>query len=204
MGVRLLAHSAPEPTTHSLISVAEDLGVLGLLALAYSHPWVAIPVLVGIILAAGLMLPLLFRVLRFLLSALAARLRALFDGEAGVRIPLWARLALAELDPAGGGEALRVFARKVKGSPRLKAGFLARPGGRWTFIHKGLARPGILEMDDGGPMAARVDRGLFWDTLILLRDGRAQVFLVTKDCSGALIRQGIPSWGESPQNGGHP
>jgi len=196
MGFRLLAHTAPEPATHSLISVAEDLGVLGLLALAYSHPWVAIPVLLAIIVAAAITLPLLFRVLRFLLSALTGRLRAWFGQEDGARPPRWVGLVLLELDPAGGGEIVRAFARKVKGSPRLKAGFLVHCEGRWTFIHKGLFRPKVLGLNEESAAVVRVDRGLMWDALFFVREGRTQVFLIPKNWSGALDRHGIPSLGE--------
>ncbi|MCG8652573.1 MAG: DUF4126 domain-containing protein, partial [Pirellulales bacterium] len=38
-GFRMLANTAPEPTTHSVISVAEDVGVVGLTALVFAYPW---------------------------------------------------------------------------------------------------------------------------------------------------------------------
>ena len=44
MGFRLLAHTTPEPATHSVISVVEDFAVVGLLLLAYQYPWIALPV----------------------------------------------------------------------------------------------------------------------------------------------------------------
>jgi hypothetical protein len=202
MGFRLLAHTAPEPGTHSLISVAEDLGVLGLLALAYSHPWVAIPILVAIILAAAIMLPLVVRILRFLLTALVGRCHAWFGHRDGSRPPRWASLALLELDPAGQPALLRAFARKVKGAPRLKAGFLARPGGRWTFLHQGWFRTRTLALEDEGATVARVDRGLVCDALILVHGGRSQIFLVPKDWGGVLDGMGIQPLGS--KMGGSP
>lgn len=56
MGVRLTAHAVPEPVTHSVISVAEDVGVVALLALVYTHPWIAIPVILGLLLLVGVTL----------------------------------------------------------------------------------------------------------------------------------------------------
>ncbi len=56
MGVRLTAHAVPEPVTHSVISIAEDVGVVALLALAYTHPWIAIPVIAGVLIAVGVIL----------------------------------------------------------------------------------------------------------------------------------------------------
>jgi hypothetical protein len=76
MGIRLLAHATPEPATHSLISLAEDVGVVGLLALAYSHPYVALPILFAAILAIALLIPRLFRILNSLLTALAGRINS--------------------------------------------------------------------------------------------------------------------------------
>ena len=64
MGARILAHGVPEPATHSLISLAEDVGVTGLLALAYSHPGVALPILLAAILGIALLLPTLARTLK--------------------------------------------------------------------------------------------------------------------------------------------
>lgn len=56
MGVRLAAHAAPEPVTHSALSVAEDLGVIGLLVLAFTYPWIAIPVLAVLVLLIAISL----------------------------------------------------------------------------------------------------------------------------------------------------
>jgi len=181
MGFRLLAHTAPEPTAHSLISVAEDVGVVGLLALAYSHPYVAIPVLVAIILLTALMLPLLFRVLHFLLAGFAGRVMSWVRGAGRHEVSEWAELAILELDAKGSHRVVRAFARRVKGAPRLKDGFLARIGDRWHFIHRGVFRTKAIPMDESGIDPLRVGKGLIWDSLVFLRDGKAQVFFLPKD-----------------------
>ncbi|MBL0211672.1 MAG: DUF4126 domain-containing protein [Holophagaceae bacterium] len=181
MGFRLLAHTAPEPTTHSLISIAEDVGVVGLLALAYSHPYVALPVLAAIILFTALMLPLLFRVLHFLLAGFAGRVMSWVRGAGRHEVAEWAELAILELDHQGSQRVVRAFARRAKGAPRLKDGFLAHLGGRWHFIHRGLFRTKAIAMDEGSIDPLRVSRGLIWDSLVFLRDGKAQVFFLPKD-----------------------
>ncbi len=76
MGVRLAAHATPEPVTHSLISLAEDVGVVGLLILAWQHPLIAIPVLLGLLALCTWLLMVVSRGLRSLLRSVFGRLRA--------------------------------------------------------------------------------------------------------------------------------
>ena len=190
MGFRLLAHTTPEPTAHSLISVAEDAGVVGLLALAYSHPYVAIPVLVAIILFTALTLPLLFRVLHFLLAGFAGRVMSWVRKAGRHEVADWAELAVLELDPKGSHRVVRAFARKVKGAPRLKDGYLARIADQWHFIHRGLFKTKTIPMDPSGIDPLRVGKGLIWDSLVFLRDGKAQVFFLPKDWSRSFHGDG--------------
>lgn len=76
MGARLAAHTVPDPVTHSAISIAEDVGVVGLLALAWQHPMVALPVLLVIILLLGLLIRMIIRTLR----RIPGRIRSLWAG----------------------------------------------------------------------------------------------------------------------------
>ena len=59
-GLRLAVNTSPEPVTNSVVSVAEDLSVIGVLALAMAHPWLALGVsatllIVGVILVIWLL-----------------------------------------------------------------------------------------------------------------------------------------------------
>ncbi len=189
MGIRLMAHTAPEPTTHGLISVAEDVGVVGLLALAYSHPTIAIPVLVALILLIALMLPLLFRVLHFLLVGFAGRIMSWVRRAGRHEVPQWAELAILELDPLGSDHVVRAFARQVKGAPRLKDGYLVHLQGRWNFIYRGLLKPKTVALDEGPLDPLRVDQGLIWDSLVFLRNRKAQVFFLPKDWARTFHRE---------------
>jgi len=193
MGVRVLAHASPEPTTHSFISVVEDVGVLSLLALVYTHPAIALPILAAILLALLLALPLLGRVLRFLLAGLKGRVMSWVLRGARRDIPLWADLAILAADPSGGQPILRAFARKVKGVRRLREGYLTHAGGRWLFIHRSWFRTRTLVLDEGSPDPIRLLRGSIWDTLVVAREGKPQVFLVTKDWSRWTLETGSPS-----------
>lgn len=43
-GIRLAVNSSPEPVTNSVVSIAEDLTVAGVMVLAIAHPWLALGV----------------------------------------------------------------------------------------------------------------------------------------------------------------
>ncbi|WP_243286843.1 DUF4126 domain-containing protein [Geothrix terrae] len=185
MGVRLLAHTAPEPASHSVLSVAEDLGVAALLALAYSHPAIALPVLGAVLVATALLLPLLLRALAFVLTGFRGALRSLVGRGTRDEIPLWAELKALELAPARPTEVLPCFARRVKGLPRFHGAFLAQAGGRWHLVYRRWFRTRSLAFD-AAPGPARTIPGLLWDTAVFLRDGKTQVLLVGRDWRHAL------------------
>lgn len=135
MGLRLMAHATPEPATHSTISVAEDFGVVALLALAYEYPWIAVPVLLCLVGGIVAFLPLLIRIARFLLAGLLGRVSS------------W--ISLAPVGDVPG--TVRAFARGASGVPRLTDGWLHpergefhfRSWGRKRMVQTGTLEPGI-------------------------------------------------------------
>jgi hypothetical protein len=64
MGARLAAHTVPDPLTHSAISIGEDVGVVSVLVLAWSHPLIALPVLLALLIAAVFLLRLFYRTIK--------------------------------------------------------------------------------------------------------------------------------------------
>ncbi|TXH64818.1 MAG: DUF4126 domain-containing protein [Lysobacteraceae bacterium] len=60
-GTRALLNTSPEPVSNWTASVAEDTAVIGGLALAYSHPWIALGIVVGIGLTVALLVWWLWR-----------------------------------------------------------------------------------------------------------------------------------------------
>lgn len=132
MGVRLMAHTTPEPATHSVLSVAEDVTVVALLALGFQYPWVALPVLLAMLGAMLVLLPFLGRVAVFLVAG------------------LWGRVTSA----LGEGRAdASVFSRKVKGVPRLKRGSLEFTGEFGRFRYRSWGREKVVEVGalEGAP-----------------------------------------------------
>jgi hypothetical protein len=185
MGVRLLAHTTPDPASHSVLSVVEDVGVIGLLALAYSHPFIAVPILTLILLAAAFLFPLLFRALVLVLTGFRGAVRSLFGSGHRDEIPAWVELQALELEPATPTEITPCFARRVKGVPRLKAVFLVQAGDRWHLVYRRFFRARAIELDAGaGPV--RTFPGFLWDTTVFMRARKPQILLIGRDWRHAL------------------
>lgn len=192
MGVRLLAHTSPEPASHSLLSVAEDAGVAALLVLIYKHPAVALPVIVAILVATAFLVPLLGRALAFILTGLRGALRALFERGNRDEIPAWVELKALELAPADRSEILPCFARQVKGVPRLHGAFLVGAAGRWHLVYRRWFRTRSLPFDPA-PGPARIFPGFLWDSAVFLLDRKPQVLLVGREWRHALPTVPAPS-----------
>ncbi len=64
MGARLAAHTVPDPVTHSLISIGEDIGVVALVTLAWQHPWIALPILVCLVVLLALLIRTIIQAIR--------------------------------------------------------------------------------------------------------------------------------------------
>ncbi|MBM3758972.1 MAG: DUF4126 domain-containing protein [Acidobacteria bacterium] len=172
MGTRLAAHTVPDPVTHSAISVAEDFSVVGILLLAYNYPWVALPLLLGMVVAIGVALPFLFRVVGFLLRTLQGRLLSFVKPEA----------------QGGAGETMVVgYVRTGKGLGRLrKASWRLKPGQASVVIRGWFGRK---ELEVSPPL--RHAEGLFLDYVELnTREGQPLSLYLTKDWA-AVYREAI-------------
>ncbi|WLT31209.1 DUF4126 domain-containing protein [Geothrix sp. PMB-07] len=182
MGLRLLAHVAPEPTSHIAISVAEDVGVVALLALAYSHPAIALAVLAAILLGTALLLPLLRRSLVLALHGCRSAMRALAGIDSRPQPVPWVELAALEQGiappPENPSLALPCFARRVKGVPRFQSAYLTRVDGHWHLIYRRWFRTRSLPFE-GGPL--RTFPGFPWDRALFLREGKPQLLLLGRE-----------------------
>lgn len=165
MGVRILAHAAPEPAAHSLLSVAEDIGVVALLLLAYQHPYIALPVLGALLAAMIAVLPLLLRILRFVVACALGRLFSFWGDADKSDVPVWIQ------ERAGGEVPVRLYARKGR-FPRLAEGYLVGDEFHYKRWFRARKRP-VPGLSD-----ATMSRGLFAE-VILLADGTS--FYLTKE-----------------------
>jgi hypothetical protein len=164
MGFRLMAHTTPEPASHSVISVAEDFGVVGLVLLAYQYPRFALPLFLCIVLAIAMFLPLLLRIARFLLAGVFGRVASWLSIEATAEMP----------------GRVRVFARTVKGAPRLKPGWLRPETGEFRYYYWGRSRDVRL-----GPVKEDLEWGFFFN---VARTTEGASFYLTKQWCSSMKR----------------
>lgn len=183
MGARLLLHAHPEPASHSAVSLAEDLGVVALVVLAFRHPAVAVPVLLALLAALAWLLPKVLRALRFFLSALRGRVVAWFGPARRAQVPHGVEAAALARDSGGAEPLLPAFALRAAGAARFRRGHLAGFPGGWAFLHRRRLRSRWLEL---GPAPHRHDPGWLWDRLLFQADGNVMVFLVAKDWAALL------------------
>ena len=164
MGFRMLAHATPEPTTHSVISIVEDFSVVALLMLAYQYPWIALPVLLIIVVAIVAFLPLLFRIARFFLAGLFGRVASWFSMK-------------PEREHPG---RVKVFARRVKGAPRLALGWLEPDSGTFLFSRWGRKKELVL-----GTVESGVEWGIVYN---VARTSDGSTFYLTKEWCDSMSR----------------
>ncbi len=181
MGTRLAAHAVPDPVTHSAISLAEDFSVVGLLLLAYSYPYVALPILAAIALGIGFALPFLFRVLRFLLRAASGRLLSFVPPVVSEEIPEWAK--------QDGSMIVLGFIRSGKGLGRLRKAYLNYGGDKNTLRMKSFLSEKTIELVEPGKHV----EGIFIDYVELSsKNGNAISIYLTKDWAAVYRKVNLP------------
>lgn len=82
-GTRLVVNASPEPVSNIVISLGEDLGVIGLSYLALAHPVLTLFIVLLCVVGIVMLLPLLLRTLRMFFLGIFARLGLLADSRPG-------------------------------------------------------------------------------------------------------------------------
>jgi hypothetical protein len=63
-GLRLAVNTSPEPFSNGIVSAAEDVSVVTVVALAVSHPWIALGISASLLVIGAITVVLLWRVIR--------------------------------------------------------------------------------------------------------------------------------------------
>ena len=181
---RVLAHTAPEPTTHSVISVAEDVGVIGLLALVYTYPWAALAVLAVLIGGMAMVTPMLLRTLRFVIASFFGFL----FGSRSLNGQVPPEEIARELETISATAAWRVFpafGRALPGVRRLSRGYFALSETEAVFLRSGLLSPQVASL--GTPADLEVESGLICEIVRgRLESGGEGCVCLTKNWSRAV------------------
>lgn len=176
MGFRLVALVAPHPALHAGISLLEDLGVVGLLALMYVHPLAALITLLVLIAAIVFVTPLLFRTISMVIRAATGRM--VFWRPALGKVPAWLADSLGGFTNPKGAGIYACFVRAVPKVARMKRGYLIRNEGGLFLACKGCGKARLL----GSEVAGRSARSWMLDVITVCdaRGLRSSVYM-TKD-----------------------
>ncbi len=182
-GTRLVVNASPEPFSNSIVSVTEDLIVVGGLSLVYLHPFIALGVLLGLFALFLWLAPLLFRHMYHSVRFILLKLRSIGAEEQRISqlpeiISSESRDALeSRLDK---GEALvwsvPVVIGRVPGLPRNRKGYLGfiEPSKRLAFIVKTL-RPVLIGSDS---LQINSEIRMLYDQLTFSRGDRQKKYSV--------------------------
>jgi hypothetical protein len=186
-GTRLLVNTSPEPVSNSVVSVAEDFGVVGLLALMYTYPWVALGILLVLIAVMAVITPLLFRMIRFLLSGVAGTLANWFGPHDAPldAIPDWLDEKLAGGEAGARPRVYPAYARNVPGAPSFQPGYLVVFPGKLQFAFTTLFRQSVIPLSENSSAACSFERRLLFN-LIAVESGRRALICVNKNWSPAV------------------
>ncbi len=77
-GTRLVVNTSPEPVSNVLVSIGEDIGVIGFSYLALAYPKLTFFLTIIFVLLIIIFLPILFRTFRMLLGSIFFRIKAFF------------------------------------------------------------------------------------------------------------------------------
>jgi hypothetical protein len=187
-GARLLVNTSPEPLSNSLVSVAEDFGVVALLALMYTHPWIALGILLTLIALMAVITPLLFRMIRFLWGGFAGALGSWFGPrtEAVADVPDWLSQKLDRSERSASPRLYPCYARKIPGVPSFQPGYLLVLAGGLHFGFRTLFRSGLLRLAENPHPACSLQPRLVFD-VIAVDTGRSPALIcAAKNWSAAL------------------
>lgn len=137
-GFRVLINTSPEPFSNMVVSVAEDMGVVGLAYLSMAHPVWALVITVILSIIIAILLPFLWRAVRMLLSGLYHRLKGLggapvdsMSDSAALKIASQITDLGLSLDDT---VILPAWSSKIRGFKRWQKGYLVYDKKNFYFV----------------------------------------------------------------------
>jgi hypothetical protein len=139
-GTRLIVNASPEPFSNVLLSLGEDAGAVWLSYMSLAHPRIAFFVTLGCMLVVILLLPIIFRSIRMLLSGLLFKIRSFMGGGASAdHILPYAFDSFLEQHRMVDEELLHVtrgFAARAPKVPRFSPVYVAVTSGSVYLLYK--------------------------------------------------------------------
>ncbi|HEC31251.1 MAG TPA: DUF4126 domain-containing protein [Deltaproteobacteria bacterium] len=127
-GFRVLINTSPEPFSNMVVSVAEDMGVVGLAYLSMAHPVLALIITVILTIIIIIVLPFLWRAILMLLSGLWHRLKSVSGSSAEQGAKSIAIKIASQIGDAGisldNSVVVPAWVIKMRGFKRWQKGYL--------------------------------------------------------------------------------
>ncbi len=137
-GFRILINTSPEPFSNMVVSVAEDLGVVGLAYLSMAHPIMALVITAILTIIIMVTLPVLWRAVRMLFSGLWYRLKGLLGTSAESTSKAISMKISSQLNdlgiPLNDAVSVPAWGTKIRGFKRWQKGYLVCDGKNLHFI----------------------------------------------------------------------
>jgi Domain of unknown function (DUF4126) len=187
-GTRLLVNTSPEPLSNSLVSVAEDFGVVALLALMYTHPWIALGVLLTLIALMAVLTPLLFRMIRFLWGGVAGVVGSWFGSktETVADVPDWLSQRLDSSEGSARPHLYPCYARRTPGAPSFQPGYLLVLSSGLHFGYRTLFRSALLPLGENPRPGCSLQPRLLFDVIAVDAGKSPALICAAKNWSPAL------------------
>ena len=126
-GTRLIINTSPEPVSNFVVSLAEDAGAFGLAYVSLAYPGIGLVITLVLLIGIAVMMPLIFRTVRMLFSAIWFRLKCALWKEAAwtrTRSPSYALDAFFDEVKTEGEKIIwtaRAYALRIPQVPRSTA-----------------------------------------------------------------------------------
>lgn len=139
---RLIVNTSPEPVSNTIVSVVEDAGAIGFSYMSLAYPKTTFFVTIALALIIAYFMPMIFRIMRMILSSFFVWLRSLFQKDPGAPgpAPLSPRFDDFLDSRKKGGEKIvwtgKGFARKIPNVPKFAALRVAVSGKTVYFLYK--------------------------------------------------------------------
>lgn len=177
---RLLVNTSPEPVSNTVVSILEDLVVLGGVGLILWDPWLALVVVLFFLALFIWLAPKLLRHLYLTCRFLLLKIQSMAGPDDRIEqlpksCPAWARLIMEESQVHGEevGWIVPVVLNRVPGLPSPRKGYLFRyaPQGRLGVILKG-RKPAWISLEG---IKAHLEMKLLYDELTFFRVGDKKI-----------------------------
>lgn len=191
-GTRAAVNHSPEPVSNIIVSLVEDVLVVALSWLLFTHPLILLAIVIVFLAIAAYLLPKLYRIVRMQLRCLKSALFSGRESTHNIQLPDKAKKVLDESSLNIDDISIVLPCFTSKGFPwgRHYAGYLVRMPGRVFFIGKRRLRWKFEAVHESGVLEFET-RNRFMFNRLIIRDGETNfIFIFEKAWRAAVAEFG--------------